>query len=152
MFSLIRKFLTLVIVLIVGIALGGYAVTKIQPRQLLDFKNCSNNCFDSKQFLGLVGSIGIQFDQVPNIILETDKTIVVKHPEPSADIHYVLIPKKDIKNIEDLQPEDEPYIMDIMAVNRELVKREGLTKYRLTTNGPGYQEVAYLHFHLIGRK
>jgi hypothetical protein len=24
----------------------------------------------------------------------------------------------------------------------------GLTNYRLTTNGPGYQGVTYLHFHL----
>lgn len=135
-----------------GVAAGGYLVTHIQPRNFVDIENCSEYCLDTNQFLGLLGSVGIKLEIIPDIILETDKTIVIKYPEPVDPIHYVIIPKKDIKSIEDVTPEDAPYIMDAIAVNRELVKREGLSRYRFMTNGPGYQEVGYIHFHLTGRK
>lgn len=152
MFSLIRKFITLVVIFIIGIAAGVYITSHVQPRKIINFKNCQENCLKSSELLGLVGSIGIKLDQIPDVILETDKTLVIKYPKPVDPIHYVIIPKKDIKSIEDVSEEDAPYIMDAIAVNRELVRREGLSKYRFMTNGPGYQEVAYLHFHLTGKK
>ena len=152
MFSLIRKFFTLIIVLVIGALAGGYIVSHIQPRNFVSVKNCQENCLKSNELLGLLGSVGIKLDQIPDVILETDKTIVVKYPKPVDPIHYVIIPKKDIKSIEDVTQEDADYIMDAINVNRELVKREGLSKYRFMTNGPGYQEVAYLHFHLTGKK
>jgi histidine triad (HIT) family protein len=152
MFRLLRKFIVLTAVFILGGAAGGYVVTHIQPRNFVDVENCSEYCLNSNQLLGLLGSIGIKLEVIPDIILETDKTIVIKYPQPVDPIHYVIIPKKDIKSIEDVVPEDAPYIMDAIAVNRELVKREGITKYRFMTNGPGYQEVGYIHFHLTGRK
>jgi histidine triad (HIT) family protein len=152
MFSLIRKFVTILVVFVIGVAAGGYVVTHVQPRQLVSIKNCQENCLKSNELLGLIGSVGIKLDQIPDVILETDKTLVINYPKPVDPIHYVIIPKKDIKSIEDVSDDDAPYVMDAIAVNRELVKREGLTKYRFMTNGPGYQEVAYLHFHLTGKK
>ncbi|HYC79434.1 MAG TPA: HIT domain-containing protein [Candidatus Binatia bacterium] len=152
MFSLIRKFFTIIIVFTVGLIAGGYVVTHIQPRNFIQISECTDNCFKSNELLGLLGSVGIKLDKIPDVILETDKTLVVNYPNPTTPIHYVIIPKKDIKSIEDVSDEDEEYIMDAIAVNRELVKREGLVQYRFMTNGPGYQEVAYLHFHLTGRK
>jgi histidine triad (HIT) family protein len=152
MFSILRKFITLIIVFTIGVAAGGYIGTHVQPRKIINFKNCQENCLRSSELLGLIGSVGIKLDQIPDVILETDKTIVIKYPKPVDPIHYVIIPKKDIKSIEDVNDEDAPYIMDAIAVNRELVKREGLSKYKFMTNGPGYQEVAYLHFHLTGKK
>jgi histidine triad (HIT) family protein len=152
MFSLIRKFITLIIVLVIGIIAGGYIVTHIKPRNFITITDCKDSCFKSNELLGLLGSIGIKLDKIPDVVMETDKTIVVNHPKPSAPIHYVIIPKKDIRSIEDVSQEDQAYIMDAIAVNKELVKKEGLVTYRFMTNGPGYQEVAYLHFHLTGRK
>lgn len=143
----------MLVTLVIGISAGAYISSHIQPRQFVAIKNCQEDkCIKSNELLGLLGSIGIKLDQIPDVILETDKTIVIKYPNPVDPIHYVIIPKKDIKSIEDVTAEDSEYIMDAIAVNRELVKREGLTKYRFMTNGPGYQEVAYLHFHLTGRK
>jgi len=40
---------------------------------------------------------------------------------------------------------DLPYILGCFALAREL----GLQAYRLYTNGPEFQEIPYLHFHLI---
>ncbi len=103
--------------------------------------------------MGLLGSIGMQFapESLPGIVMETDKTIVIKHPRPAQPIHYVIIPKKDIKNIAELEAGDEEYVQDAAKVIGELVRRDNLVSYRVITNGPGYQSVAYLHFHLLGK-
>ncbi|MBX4187535.1 MAG: HIT domain-containing protein [Candidatus Doudnabacteria bacterium] len=152
MFTLIRKFIVLVVVLFIGVIIGSYITSHIRPRNFISIKNCNENCFKSNELLGLLGSIGIKLDRIPDVVYETDKNIVIKHPNPSAPIHYVIIPKKDIRSIEDITIEDQEYIMDSFAVVRELVKRDGLEDYRVMTNGPGYQEVSYLHFHLTARK
>jgi len=88
---------------------------------------------------------------IPNVILETDKTIVFKHPRPMSRIHYIFVPKKDIKNIGELSEEDKEYIIDLYAAVAEVINREGIKTYRLWTNGPSSQEVTYLHFHLVAQ-
>jgi diadenosine tetraphosphate (Ap4A) HIT family hydrolase len=62
----------------------------------------------------------------------------------------VLFPKQDVKNIADLTPEDQPYVMGCLALAGALIRANKLESYRLHTNGPGFQEIAYLHFHIIG--
>jgi hypothetical protein len=42
-----------------------------------------------------------------------------------------------------------PYVLGCFAMARELVARDKLQAYRMHTNGPDFQEVAYLHFHLV---
>jgi diadenosine tetraphosphate (Ap4A) HIT family hydrolase len=68
---------------------------------------------------------------------------------PEARIHYVIIPKKDIKNIGELSDDDKVYLLDAFAVMQDIIKQEHLKTYIIKTNGPGYQDVAYLHFHLM---
>jgi diadenosine tetraphosphate (Ap4A) HIT family hydrolase len=58
------------------------------------------------------------------------------------------VPKKDIKNIGELTDEDKDYIIDLYSTVVTVINRQGLKNYRLLTNGPGKQDVAYLHFHL----
>ena len=153
MFRLIRKFIVLIIVFVIGAAAGGYMVTKVQPRSFLNLKNCDQACFKQNELMGLLGSIGMQYapGAVPGIVFETEKTIAVNHPRPATKYHYVIIPKKDIKNIAEIENGDEEYVQDAVAVIGELVRRENLNNYRVITNGPGYQSVAYLHFHLMSK-
>lgn len=61
----------------------------------------------------------------------------------------MLFPKHDTRNITTLTAEDSPYVLGCFAMARELVRRDKLKAYRLETNGPGLQKIAYLHFHLI---
>lgn len=137
--------------LVLGIAIGGFLFSDTQPRTFLRLKECSNNCFSGKELLGLLSSIGIQkFPSViPKVIYETDKTIVLQHPAPESPIHYLVIPKRDIKNIGEISMEDQAYIMDALAVIRKVVQDEKLDDYQVITNGPGQQQVTYLHFHLM---
>lgn len=135
----------------VGATLGGFLFSDTQPRVFLQLKECNGNCFSSKELLGLLSSIGVQkFPSVaPSVIYETDKTIVLRHPAPETPIHYLVVPKKDIKNIGEISLEDGDYIMDALAVIRKLVADEKLLNYQVITNGPGQQQVTYLHFHLM---
>ncbi len=85
---------------------------------------------------------------IPGVVLESDTCLSIRYPKPKARIHYVLFPKHDVKNIATLTPEDIPYVVGCFAMVRELVLRDNLKTYEVHTNGPGKQEIAYLHFHL----
>jgi len=86
---------------------------------------------------------------MPFKVFETDKTVVIKHPFSSDRIHYVIIPKKDIKNIGEISEANAQYLTDAFFVARWIIEREKLSKYSFYTNGPGSQDVTYLHFHLV---
>ena len=145
-----KIFLLMLAALLVGVMLGGYLFAHTRPRSFLALDKCEGTCFQANELLGLLTSVGIQrFPAlVPSIVKETNKTIVIEHPSPQARIHYLVIPKIDIKNIGELSDADGEYLIDAFKVVREIVKEKNLTDYRLTTNGPGFQGVTYLHFHL----
>lgn len=103
-----------------------------------------------KELLGLIGSVVVQKmpGMLPAVVLETDKTIAIEHPFPDTAIHYVVLPKKDIKNAGEISSENTAYLVDAYAVMSRLIREKNLRSYRITTNGPGLQDVAYLHFHV----
>lgn len=152
----IRRFillLTLVGVLALGVLIGGYLFSDTQPRSLIALRTCGDNCLKQKELLGLVGSIIVQKTPalLPDVLFETDKTIAIDYPVKHDGDHFVIIPKRDIRNIGDIREEDEPYIMDALAVVGKLVEDKNLgPSYRILTYGPGRQDIAYLHFHLLG--
>lgn len=106
------------------------------------------------EFTGLLASVGIQRvgGELPLVVAETEKSIAFLHPLPQEAFHVVVVPKKDIKDVGALAPGEEPYLIDAYALIQEIVRTQKLTKYRVTTNGPGFQKVGYLHFHLLGRR
>lgn len=148
-----RKVVLLMVgTLMVGVLVGGYLFSDTRPRSFLALNNCKGTCLQANDLLGLMTSVGIQKfgPLVPSVVKETDKTIVIKHPSPQARIHYLVIPKKDIKNIGELSDSDRDYLVDSFSVVDEIVREEKLIDYRVVTNGPGYQGVTYLHFHVMG--
>lgn len=151
--SKVRGIIIPAIVFMAGIVIGGYLFADTRPRSILALNKCENSCLKPNELAGLVASVGIQ--RLPSFILyvvmETDKTIVIKHPSPEARIHYVIIPKRDIKNIGEASAEDKEYLVDVFAVISQIVKEQHLEQYRVVTNGPAYQSATYLHFHLMAR-
>ena len=143
--------ITNILALLVGITIGGYLFSDTQPRSFLAFNRCEN-CLNPKELLGLMASVGVQKTPglIPSVILETDKTIVMQIPIKTEKYHFVIIPKKDIKDVGQLSKGDEPYLIDAYSVTAELIRQKHLKRYRMSTNGPGKQVVAYLHFHLTG--
>lgn len=139
--------------LLLGIILGGYLFSDTRPRSFLALNKCKGTCFQTNEVAGLLTSVGIQrFSAlVPSVVKETDKTIVIEHPSPAARVHYLVIPKKDIKNIGEVSEADSEYLIDLFNVAREIIKEKNLVRYEFNTNGPGLQDVTYLHFHLIAK-
>ncbi len=135
-----------------GLFVGGLLLRGSRPGSLLCINECSRRLHPS-EVAGLFASVVIQKipGVIPNVILETDKTIVFKHPWSRHRIHYIFVPKKDIKNIGELTDEDKEYIVDLYSTVVTIINRQGLKNYRLLTNGPGKQDVAYLHFHLTAK-
>lgn len=144
------------IILIVGFVLGmfvsGYLLVDIQPRSFLAVKKC-DKCWRTNEILGLMIAADITKDLklIPDVVHETDRVVVVKHPIPRSRVHYVLFPKKDIKDIADVTDAEQQYISDIVSLIGDIVREEQLDNYRVISNGPGYQTVRYLHFHLLSR-
>lgn len=135
-----------------GILIGGYLFADTRPRSVLALNRCEKTCLQPNELAGLIASVGIQrLPFIPSVVMETDRTIVIKHPSPESRIHYVIIPKKDIKNLGEVSMEDREYLLDAFAVVSKIVKEQHLEQYRVVINGPAYQSVTYLHFHLMAR-
>ena len=136
---------------VLGLLVGGYLFADSQKRSLLAVGECEN-CLHPNEIAGLLASVAIQRAPglLPNVILETDLTLVIEHPAPQAENHVVLIPKRDIKNVGSFAEGDEEYIVDLMASASRIVQERGLKDYRIWSNGPARQLVGYLHFHLAG--
>ena len=132
-----------------GIIIGGYLFRDVQPRSFLAIGQCHVSCWQPQDIAGIAASVLVQrTDWLPKIIKETDKTILIEHPNPASPLHYVAIPKKDIRNASLLSPDDQSYIDDAYALMGEVIREKNLIHWRIITNGPGYQSVSYLHFHL----
>jgi len=132
-----------------GLSIGWWLFSDSRPRQLIKLGKQSHTS-SREELLGIMASIGVQKLPllIPGIILETDKTIVFKHPRSKYKIHYIFAPKKDIKNIGDFSENDWEYLTDLFAAIATVISQENIQDYRLWTNGPGKQDVTYLHFHL----
>lgn len=137
----------------VGIWIGAALFSHVQPRSFLRFHRCEQTCLRPNEITGLIAAVGIQKigGELPLTVAETEKSIAFLHPVPQDAFHVVIVPKRDIKDVGTLTPAEEPYLIDAYALIQEIVRTQKLSKYRVTTNGPGFQKVGYLHFHLLGQ-
>ena len=87
------------------------------------------------------------------IVFENASIIAIKDIHPIAPIHVLIIPKKEIKDLQSLAPSDFGLLGEVVTVAQQLAEQFGIEKgYRLlTNNGPAAgQTIFHLHFHLIG--
>ena len=88
------------------------------------------------------------------IIYEDDKIFSIKDINPAAKVHLLIIPKKRINTINDLQNEDKDLIGSMVLVAKELARKHEIEEsgYRLVwnTNKDGGQTVYHIHLHLLG--
>lgn len=90
-----------------------------------------------------------------DIVFENERIIAIKDLYPNAPVHLLIMPKKEIKDIQSLQPEDYPLLGEIVEVAQKLAKEFDVEDgYRLLTNNGASagQTIFHLHFHLLGGK
>ena len=82
---------------------------------------------------------------------ETETLIAFYHPKPSYPFHILLVPKKAVPSLKELDPTDTTFLTDLYSTVQKLVDEFQLVEgaYRLIVNGGEYQEFPQLHFHLI---
>jgi hypothetical protein len=146
-----KTLLALALAALAGFVAGGYAFEQSQPRSLLGVGRCAQNCYRMSDIAGLAASVGIQRIPrgVPFVVDESDQCVAVRHPFSPHRLHFVMFPKRDIRNAGDIAPGDEPYVMGCFAMLGKLVAQYHMKSYRVYSNGPLEQDVSYLHFHLV---
>jgi histidine triad (HIT) family protein len=98
---------------------------------------------------------GISEGKVPAaIVYEDDDTIAFRDINPQAPTHLLIIPRRHIASVNELEAGDAEVVGKLFLVARELAAAEGLAEsgYRLVMNtGPGAgQTVHHIHLHLLG--
>lgn len=86
-------------------------------------------------------------------VYEDDRILAIKDINPKAPVHILIIPKKEIPDIQSVTEEDLPLIGEVIQVAQKLAKENDILEgYRLlVNNGPlAGQSIFHLHFHLIG--
>ncbi|MBO8136720.1 MAG: histidine triad nucleotide-binding protein [Desulfotomaculum sp.] len=88
------------------------------------------------------------------VIYEDDLILAFKDINPVAPTHVLLIPKKHISTLLDLQEEDSNVMGHIIITAQKLAKELGLEEkgFRLVSNckEEAGQTVFHIHFHLLG--
>ena len=95
--------------------------------------------------------------EIPSAIVYEDEGILAfRDINPMAPVHVLVIPKKHISSLNEIEKEDEAIIGKIYTVIKEIAKKEGIAEkgYRVVANcgKDGGQEVGHLHFHILGGK
>lgn len=90
--------------------------------------------------------------QIPaKIAYEDDKYIAIHDIQPQAPLHLLIIPKKPIPTLNDLEPGDAELVGGLFLLASKLAKSMGHTDYRTVFNcGAGAQQsVFHLHLHVL---
>jgi histidine triad (HIT) family protein len=90
--------------------------------------------------------------QIPAKIEFEDETYIAIHDiDPQAPMHLLIIPKKVIPTLNDLQSGDAELVGGMYLLAAKLMKKLGYNDYRTVFNcGPGAQQtVFHLHLHVL---
>jgi len=88
------------------------------------------------------------------IIYEDNDILAFNDINPQAPVHVLIIPKKEIKTINDIEVEDKEILGKIFLVAKKIAKKLKIdeTGYRtvFNCNEDGGQSVYHIHLHLLG--
>ncbi len=86
-------------------------------------------------------------------VFENEHVIAIHDLYPIAPVHLLIIPKKAIASLQEVQEEDLPLLAECLRIAKMLASEFKIEKgYRLLTNSgtSAGQTIFHLHFHLIG--
>ena len=86
-------------------------------------------------------------------VYEDDKVLAFKDLDPQAPVHVLIIPKKHITSMAEINEENSSVVAHIFEVAAIIAKENGLENgFRVVSNcgESAGQSVMHLHFHLMG--
>lgn len=88
------------------------------------------------------------------IVYESDTVVAFNDISPQAPTHVLIVPRKHIATINDIEAADQGLVGSLFSVAREIAVREGFAEdgYRvvMNCNGAAGQTVFHIHLHLLG--
>ncbi len=90
--------------------------------------------------------------QIPaQIAYEDDQFIAIHDISPEAPVHLLVIPKRVIPSLNQLEPADAPLVGGLFLLAKKLMNEMGYRDYRTVFNcGAGAQQtVFHLHLHVL---
>lgn len=95
--------------------------------------------------------------QIPSKkVYENDKVFAFEDINPQAPVHVLVIHKKHIEKIEDLDAGNSSVMSDLFLAVKEVARIRGIDKkgYRVIINNgtAGGQVIWHLHVHVMGGK
>lgn len=93
--------------------------------------------------------------ELPSKKVFEDEHVVAFHDNnPIAPVHILMIPKKHLTSLLDINEEDKEVIGHLHLALQQVAEQMGVTKdgFRVVTNigKHGHQTVRHLHYHLLG--
>lgn len=87
-------------------------------------------------------------------IYDDDRIIAFHDIKPAAPVHVLVVPRKHIRSVNDLEENDREIVSDLIFTSREVAKLTSIDKsgYKIVFNterGAG-QVIFHLHIHVIG--
>ena len=85
---------------------------------------------------------------------EDDELLAFEDIKPEAPVHVLIIPKRHIATLSDVQPEDEALVGAMMRRAAVIATERGISDsgYRtvMNCNSQAGQTVFHIHLHLLG--
>ena len=88
-----------------------------------------------------------------DIVYETDEILAFRDINPQAPVHILIIPKKKIATINDLEARHAELVGKLILTAADIARDQGLAEdgYRvvMNCNQAGGQAVYHIHLHLL---
>jgi histidine triad (HIT) family protein len=93
--------------------------------------------------------------QIPaSIVYEDDRVIAFNDINPQASTHVLVIPKRHIPTLNDLTPDDDATVGEVVRRAAAIAQERGIHvggfRTVFNTNRDAGQTVFHIHLHLIG--
>ncbi len=89
-----------------------------------------------------------------DIVDEDEHCLAFRDIHPQAPVHILIIPKKEIPSLAEIQEEDQWLLGHLLLKAKELAEKSGVLEsgFRtvFNTRGAAGQQVPHLHLHLLG--
>jgi histidine triad (HIT) family protein len=87
-------------------------------------------------------------------VCEDDEILAFHDVNPQAPVHFLVIPKKHIRNIMELEKDDTALLGRLLFKARELAVEQGCgekgARFVINCKDNGGQTVDHLHVHVMG--
>ncbi|MDR1787072.1 MAG: HIT domain-containing protein, partial [Treponema sp.] len=87
-------------------------------------------------------------------LYEDDEVYAFRDIAPQAPVHFLVVPKKHIRNVMEAQQDDVPLLGKLLFTAQQLLASEGCAERggRLVLNckADGMQTVDHIHVHVLG--